>query len=126
MVAVPAIGLFEASLPLQTTKIESQTPPHTSPEGDIVAMLVFEELNVKVVFTVVLAEFTATGVSVTTCPATSESVVGVTETDATVFAVEEELPPHPATNNKERMVRPASVPAKYRLTSLFPRVFGND
>ncbi len=125
MVAVPAIGLPEESFPLQTTKIESQTPPHTWPAGDMVAMLVLEELKVKVVTTEVSAEFTAAGVRVTTCPATSESVVGVTVTDATTFALEEELPPHPATKNKERMDRTASIPAKYRLTGLFPCVFGN-
>jgi len=92
----------------------------------MVAMLVLEELNVKVVVTAVSAEFTAAGVSVTTCPATSESVVGLTVTDATVLVEAEELPPQPETKNKERINRTGSVPAKHRLTGLFPRVFENN
>jgi hypothetical protein len=72
IVAVPAIGLPCASVPLHTTKVESHTPPHTSPLGETVATEVLVELNVKVVVTAVPVEFVAAKVSWTTCPATSE------------------------------------------------------
>ena len=125
IVAVPAIGLPEASVPLQTTKTESQTPPHTWPAGDTVAMLVLEELKVKSVLTTPFEEFTALGVMVTTSPAPMEIVDGVTFTAATTFAVDEE-PPQPATKDKNRMAMDAEVPAKYRLAGRFPRVLSNN
>src|SRR5215472_11821283 len=48
IVAVPTMALPCESLPLHTTKVESHTPPQTSPPGETVAVAVFEELNVKV------------------------------------------------------------------------------
>jgi hypothetical protein len=126
IVAVPAMGLFEASVPLQTTKIESQTPPHTWPAGDTVATLVLDELKVKTEIMEAFAEFTAFGVIVTTSPAFIEIVDGVTRTAATVFVVDEELPPQPATNDKNRMAMIAEVPVKCRLPGLFPRVLSNN
>ena len=48
IVAVPTMALPCESLPLHTTKVESHTPPQTSPPGETVAIAVFEELNVKV------------------------------------------------------------------------------
>jgi hypothetical protein len=71
-VAVPAIALPCASLPLHTTKVESQTPPQTSPLGETVATEVLVELKVKVVVTGEPPEFVAAKVSWTTCPATNE------------------------------------------------------
>lgn len=99
IVAVPLIGFPDASLPLQTTKVESQTPPQTEPAGEIVAIAVLEELKVNVVVTAPFDEFTAEGVRVNTSPATSEALVGVTSTCATVvfFFEEEDPPPQPAT-----------------------------
>jgi hypothetical protein len=95
IVAVPATGCPNASVPLQTTNVESQTPPHTNPLGEMVATAVLEELKVKVVATLALAEFTAEAERVRTCPATSEAVVGETSTWATVVLADL-LPPHPA------------------------------
>jgi hypothetical protein len=60
MMADPATGLPRESFPLQTTKAESQTPPQTLPEGETVAIFVFDELKVKVVVIGVFAAFTAT------------------------------------------------------------------
>lgn len=128
IVAVPATGLPSGSVSLQTTKSESQTPPHTRPAGDMVAILVFDELKVNVVFTGLLEAFTAAALMVTTSPATREIVAGITVTDATVFLLEEELPPQPATNDKNRTPRAmdAAVPAKCRRPSLFPRVLESN
>src|SRR5689334_13419237 len=95
MTALPEIGFPCASVPLQTTKVESQTPPHTRPEGEIVATAVFEELKVKVVRTAELAEFTADALSVRTCPATSEAEDGLTTTWATVLLADLDPPPQP-------------------------------
>jgi hypothetical protein len=111
IVVVPEMGLFDASLPLQTTKMESHTPAHTWPAGETVAILVFDELKVKTVLTLVLAEFTAPGVIVTTSPAFIERLDGVTLTTATTLAVEDEPPPQPAANDKKRVARIASGPA---------------
>jgi len=99
IVADPLIGFPDASLPLQTTKVESQTPPQTNPDGEMLATAVLEELKVNVVVTGALDEFTAEGVRVNTCPATSEALNGVTSTCATVvfFFEEDEDPPQPAT-----------------------------
>jgi hypothetical protein len=70
----------------------------------MVAILVFDELKVNVVFTGLPAAFTANALMVTTCPATSEIVAGLTVTDATVLLLEEELPPHPATTPGVRLI----------------------
>jgi hypothetical protein len=112
MVVDPTMGLPDASLPLQTTKIESHTPPHTWPAGETVAILVFDELNVKTVLILVLAEFTAPGVIVTTSPAFIERLEGVTLTTATTLAVDDEPPPQPAANDKKSVARIAIVPAR--------------
>jgi hypothetical protein len=92
IVAVPLIGFPCASLPLHTTKVESQTPPQTSPAGEMVATAVLEELKVNVVLTALLVAFTAEALTVTTCPETREIVVGVISTWATVVLVVEEEP----------------------------------
>src|SRR6185437_2175505 len=94
-VAVPVKGLPAAFLPLQTTNVESHTPPQISPEGEMLTRLGLEELKVKVVFTGVLDEFAADTVSCATSPATMETDVGVRLTTATVFLLEEP-PPQPA------------------------------
>src|SRR5215831_2676311 len=103
IVAVPVIGLPSASKPLHTTKIESQTPAHTWPPGEMVAMLVSLEWNVNVVLTVVFAEFTAATESGETSPATMESDAGVTVTTATVLLVDFD-PPQPAMNERKRAI----------------------
>jgi hypothetical protein len=97
IVAVPAIGLPCESVPLHTTKVESHTPPQTSPPGETVATAVFEELNVKVVVTDVPEEFVAAGVSWTTCPATSEGddTTRVTWNTALGLGLGAELCPQP-------------------------------
>ena len=59
------------------------------------ATLVFEELKVNVVVTVLLLESTADAESASTCPATRDALAGPTLTCATVF-LGEELPPQPA------------------------------
>jgi len=90
----------------------------------MVAILVFDELKVNVAVTGLPAAFTAAALMVTTCPATSEIVAGLTVTDATVLLLEEELPPHPATSDKNRTPRTmdAAVPVQCRRPGLFPRV----
>jgi hypothetical protein len=100
MVAVPEIGLFDESRPLHTTKVESQTPPQTFPEGEMVAIFVFDELKVNVAITGVPAEFTAEGETDTTCPATREMVEGLSVTEATVLLADEDPPPQPASKDK--------------------------
>lgn len=62
-VAVPVSGFPEASFPLQTTNVESHTPPQTCPEGAIVIRFGLEELNVKVVGTGLADESEAETVS---------------------------------------------------------------
>lgn len=104
IVAVPEMGWFEASSPLHTTKIESQTPAHTCPAGDMVAMAVFEELKVKVVVTAAFAEFTADEDIGTTWPATSESEAGLTVTAATVLLADFP-PPQPVNKDRKRAIR---------------------
>lgn len=96
MVAVPEMGLLEASTPLQTTNVASHTPPHTSPLGETVATLVLEELKVKTVGIVALAELTALVESASTCPATREAEAGDTRTCATVVFAAGLLLPQPA------------------------------
>jgi hypothetical protein len=99
-VAVPEIGFPSESLPLHTTKVESQTPPQTRPAGETVATVVLEELKVNVVATALLVEFTAEALTVTTWPATNEMVAGEISTWATtvlLVEVEEEPPPQPVT-----------------------------
>jgi hypothetical protein len=108
IVAVPEIGFPEASCPLHTTKIESQTPAHTCPAGDTVATAVFEELKVKVVVSVVFAEFTADAAIETTCPASREIDAGVNVTEATVL-LEEEPPPQPVIKDRKRTIRTIPV-----------------
>ena len=103
MVAVPLIGFPSASEPLHTTKIESHTPAHTWPDGEMVATAVFDELKENVVLTVVFAELTAETVRGTTSPATRENDAGLTLTAATVLFVEEE-PPQPAMNERKRTI----------------------
>jgi len=109
MMAVPLMGFPCASKPLHTTKAESQTPAQTLPCGEIVAVLVFDELKVNVVVRVVLAEFTADALTVTTCPATMESVVGDKLTAATLLFADFE-PPQPANNETNRTMR--AIPVK--------------
>src|SRR5215467_6391269 len=103
IVAVPVIGLPSASKPLQTTKIESQTPAHTWPPGEMVAMLVLVEWKVNVVLTVVFAEFTADTESGETCPTTMKSEARLTMTTATVLLVDFD-PPQPAMNERKRTI----------------------
>ena len=103
MVAVPVIGLPSASKPLHTTKIESQTPAHTWPPGEMVAILVSFEWKVNVVLTEVFDEFTADTESPVTCPATKESEAGLTVTTATVLLVDFD-PPQPAINERKRTI----------------------
>ena len=118
MVAVPVTGFPNESMPLQTTKVESQTPPHTLPDGEMVATLVFDELKVKVVLTVLSAEFTANALIDVTCPATREIVVGLTLTAATVLFADEELPPQPVSNDKNSP-KAASVAAGHPFARVF-------
>jgi hypothetical protein len=99
MVAVPVTGFPNESKPLQTTKVESQTPPHTLPEGEMVAILVFDELKVKVVVTVLLVEFTANALIDVTSPATREIEAGLTVTTATLL-FEDDEPPQPVSNDR--------------------------
>ena len=94
-VAVPVSGFPEASFPLQTTKVESQTPPQTSPEGATVTRFGFEELNVNVAGTPVAVESAAETLSCATCPDTIDTDTGVRLTTATVFLLDEP-PPQPA------------------------------
>jgi len=80
----------------------------------MVAILVFDELKVNVVTTLVLAEFTAAALIVTTCPATIESVDGLTVTAATVVFADFE-PPQPAmkdTNMKDTNKTMSAIPVK--------------
>jgi hypothetical protein len=91
---------------LHTTKAESQTPAHTKPLGEIVARLLLAELKVKVVATGVPAEFTAEALIWDTSPATSESVVGISETEATVVLLLEEPPPQPASRAAPKKIIP--------------------
>jgi hypothetical protein len=104
IVAVPEMGWFEASSPLHTTKMESQTPAQTCPDGDTVAIAVFEELKVKVVTTDAFAEFTADELIGTTSPATRESEAGLTLTAATVLLADFP-PPQPVNKDIKRAVR---------------------
>ena len=103
MVAVPVIGLPSASVPLHTTKIESQVPAHTWPPGEIVTILVSVEWNVNVVLTEVFDEFTADTERTVTCPGTSEREAGATVTTATVLLVDFD-PPQPAINERKRTI----------------------
>src|SRR5262245_4606515 len=99
-IADPVTGLPDESLPLQTTNAESQTPPQIRPEGETVAILVFDELKVNVVETTPFAEFTAEALIETTWPATSEIDEGLMMTAATPLLDEEELPPHPGNSDR--------------------------
>jgi len=82
---------------LQTTNVESQTPPQTNPPGETVATLVLEELKVMGASTEALDEFTAAAVSVSTSPATNEAEGGEIMTWATVLPLfEDDPPPQPA------------------------------
>jgi hypothetical protein len=74
----------------------------------MVAMLVFEELKVNVVLTVVFAEFAAEALSETTCPATIESEAGLTVTTATVVFADLE-PPQPAKKESRRAISAVGV-----------------
>jgi hypothetical protein len=85
MVAFPVIGLPRESFPLQTTNNESHTPPQTEPLGATVAILVLEELKVKVAVTAPFEEFSAETEMLVTSPAIMESVAGVTVTWATLL-----------------------------------------
>lgn len=51
IVVRPLNGAPEAVVPLQVTKVESQTPAQTSPPGEIVASVGFAELKLNVVVT---------------------------------------------------------------------------
>jgi hypothetical protein len=122
MIAVPETGFPSESVPLQTTKVESQTPPHTLPDGETVATLVFDELKVKVVTTLLLAEFTAPALMEVTCPATRETEAGLTVTTATPLLVDFE-PPQPAMNdvNSPRTAMVAAGHKNRRQRAPFPR-----
>jgi len=108
MIAVPLMGFPSASDPLQTTKAESHTPAHTLPWGEIVAILVFDELKVNVVVTAVLAEFTADTFRPITWPATMETEAGDTRTEATVVFADFE-PPQPVVHDVNRTMRAIAV-----------------
>src|SRR5690348_16443189 len=84
IVAVPVKGVPEGAFPLQTTKVESHTPPQATPEGEIVTRLGFEELKVNVVATAAAVESSAETESCATCPETMETAAGVRFTTATV------------------------------------------
>src|SRR5262245_20166930 len=106
MVAVPLTGFPEASVPLQTTNVESQTPPQTRPPGETVATLVLEELKVMGATTEAFDEFTAAAVTVSTSPATNEADGGEITTWATVLPLfEDDPPPQPAA----RLARSAMI-----------------
>src|SRR5215472_5197365 len=104
--ALPAIGLPEASLPLQTMKSASQAPPQTSPDGEIEAIAVFEELKVNVGrgLTAPPVGLTAEALICETWPATIERAAGDTLTWPTtplaffggVTTLVFPPPPHPA------------------------------
>lgn len=96
-VAVPVSGLPDASFPLQTTNVESQTPPHICPEGFTVTRLGFEELKVNTVGTVVADESEAEKVSDATCPDTIDTEAGPRVTTATVLFFDELPQPAMAT-----------------------------
>jgi hypothetical protein len=83
----------------------------------MVAILVFDELKVNVVTTLVLAELTAAALIVTTCPATIESVEGLNVTAATVVLADFE-PPQPATKDTNKIMR--AIPVKSRRRGFFP------
>jgi hypothetical protein len=125
MVAVPVTGFPNESRPLQTTKVESQTPPHTLPDGEMVAILVFDELKVKVAVTVLLLELTANALIDVTCPATREIEVGLTVTAATLLFEDEEPPPQPVSNDKNspKAASVAAGPTDRRQRAPFARVF---
>lgn len=102
-VAEPVSGAPAAVVPLQLTKVESQTPAQTCPEGEMVARLGLEELNVNVVVAAAPFEskaFTCNGSE--TCPDSRESDAGVRVTWATAFFLLEEPPPQPANARRNR------------------------
>jgi hypothetical protein len=113
IVAVPLMGLLWASKPLQTTNEESQTPAQTLPCGEMVAILVFDELKVNVVVTLALAEFTADALIATTSPATMDNVAGLTLTAATVLFTDFE-PPQPAMKDTNKTMRAIPVKSGWR------------
>src|SRR5215813_1955688 len=110
--AFPARGLPRLAVPLQVMKLESQTPPQTSPLGAMVANAVFDELNVKVVLTGPPEELSAAALICAMSPATRESVPeshdGVHDnlTWATLLVGGLELLPQPANMaaNKTQML----------------------
>src|ERR1051325_8123396 len=102
MTAVPVMGLPCTSVPLQTTNVESHTPPHTRPAGEMVATVVSEELKVKVAMTAVLAEFTADVVSGTPFPAGRGAGAGRMSPCAS-FLLEDLDPPQPPRKPAIRM-----------------------
>jgi hypothetical protein len=110
---------------LQTTKVESQTPPQSRPAGETVATAVLEELKVNVVVTAVFAEFTAEALTVTTSPATNDTTAGDINTWATVVALfVEDPPPQPATRltRREMTATRAAAEAKIESWALLPRL----
>jgi hypothetical protein len=124
MMADPVTGLPNESLPLQTTKVESQTPPQTLPEGETVAILVFDELKVNVVLTVLFDAFTARALIEVTWPATREMEAGLIVTTATPVLAEEEPPPQPASIDRisPRAASVAVGPTARRQRVSFARV----
>jgi hypothetical protein len=111
-VAVPVRAAPDGAFPLQTTKVESHTPPQTTPEGEIVTRFGFVELKVNVVATGWAAEFSAVTESCATCPETTETVAGLRFTTATVFLLDE-LPPQPA------MAKPRRASSRVRANDDF-------
>src|SRR5262244_684200 len=98
------MGLLCVSLPLQTTKVESQTPPQTRPPGEMVATEILDELKVKVAETLALSELTAVTERLSTWPATREADAGLTSTWATLVLADLP-PPQPARKPARIMMR---------------------
>src|SRR5262249_51317443 len=131
MVAGPLTGFPDAATPLQTTKVESQTPPQTRPPGEMVATLVLDELKVIGVVTARFEEVTADAASDSTSPATREAVGGEIRTWATISPLfEDDPPPQPAarpakremmatlTTGHESKVPEQVSPGRFRITPI--------
>src|SRR5271165_6713526 len=96
------------SVGLQLMMLASQTPPHTRPPLETVAMLLLLLVNVMSAATVLPAEFWAEADNVPTAPSLSERVVGKSVMDVTVVLAELPLPPHPASKTRKMAVRRAA------------------
>src|SRR5436305_2212308 len=106
MLAVPLIGTLPAPRPLQLIKVESQTPPQTSPVGETVTTAVLEDVKVnEETETGLPAEFVAVTESWVTAPELTETEVGATVTVVTVLLAELP-PPQPARNAMKNRKKP--------------------